>query len=220
MWVNVSGQSQRTSGRVAPAAAAYVVGLTGGIGSGKSSVAERFVRLGAGLIDTDAVSHALTKREAAGWQAIRDTFGPSFFEANGELDRAALRKAVFDAPSERRRLESLLHPLIRDETLHQLAAITAPYAILMVPLLLEGGRQPERYQRVLVVDCTESTQIRRVVARSGLDPEQVRAIIAAQIPRAERLALADDVIDNEGDLESLDGPVVRLDRLYRTLARE
>ena len=218
MHSRVSEQQQRTSGP-APTAK-YVVGLTGGIGSGKSTVAERFVGLGAGLIDADAVSHALTRREAAGWHAIRDVFGPSFFDAHGELDRRALRKAVFDDPRERIRLEALLHPLIRDETLRQLAAITAPYAILMVPLLLEGGRQPERYRRVLVVDCTEATQVRRVVVRSGLDPDQVRAIIAAQIPRAERLALADDVVDNEGGPAALDGPVARLDRLYRTLARE
>jgi dephospho-CoA kinase len=198
----------------------YVVGLTGGIGSGKSTVADRFVALGAGMIDADAVSHALTRRDAAGWQAIRDAFGPAFFDATGELDRGALRKAVFDDPNARLRLESLLHPLIRTETLRQLAAIDAPYTILMVPLLLEGGRQPERYRRVLVVDCTEATQVRRVVARSGLDPAQVRTIIGVQIPRAKRLALADDVIDNEGDPASLDGPIARLDRLYRMLARE
>ena len=198
----------------------YVVGLTGGIGSGKSTVAERFVALGAGLVDADAVSHALTAREAAGWHAIREGFGPAFFAADGTLDRGALRKAVFDDPLARARLESLLHPLIRRETLRQLAAIDSPYTILMVPLLLEGGRQPERYRRVLVVDCTEETQVRRVVARSGLDPAQVRAIIAAQIPRAERLALADDVIDNEGDPAALTASVARLDRLYRSLARE
>jgi dephospho-CoA kinase len=198
----------------------YVVGLTGGIGSGKSTVADRFVALGAGMIDADAVSHELTRRDAAGRQAMRDAFGPAFFDAPGELDRGALRKAVFDDPNARLRLESLLHPLIRTETLRQLAAIDAPYTILMVPLLLEGGRQPERYRRVLVVDCTEATQVRRVVARSGLDPAQVRTIIGVQIPRAKRLALADDVIDNEGDPASLDGPIARLDRLYRTLARQ
>jgi dephospho-CoA kinase len=203
----------------APNIATYVVGLTGGIGSGKSTIAERFVELGVGLIDADAVSHALTRREAAGWRAIREVFGPSFFDASDELDRRALRKAVFDDPRERTRLESILHPLIRDETAAQLAASTAPYTLMMVPLLLEGGRQPQRYRRVLVVDCSEATQVARVVARSGLDPEQVRAIIRVQIPRDARLALADDVIDNEGDPGSLIGPIARLDRLYRSLAR-
>jgi dephospho-CoA kinase len=196
----------------------YVVGLTGGIGSGKSTVAHLFVARGAGLVDADAVSHALTRPEEDGWRAIREAFGPAFFSATGELDRAALRKAVFDDPRERIRLEAILHPLIRAETLRQLDAVASPYAISMVPLLLEGGRQPERYRRVLVVDCREETQVARVIARSGIDPDQVRAIIGAQIGRNERLALADDVIDNEGGPEALAAPVERLDRLYRSLA--
>jgi dephospho-CoA kinase len=196
----------------------YVVGLTGGIGSGKSTVAERFVDLGAGLIDADAVSHALTRPVAAGWRAVRDAFGPSFFGSDGELDRGALRRAVFDDPAERIRLERILHPLIRKEIERRLEASAAAYTILMVPLLLEGGRQPERYRRVLVVDCSEGTQVARVVARSGIEAQQVRAIIDVQIPRDRRLALADDVIDNEGPPERLAGPVARLDKLYRALA--
>src|SRR5512144_823775 len=196
----------------------YIVGLTGGIGSGKSTVAAMFEERGAGLIDADAVSHALTQRGEAGWQAIRDAFGPAFFGADGELDRAALRAAVFSAPDERKRLEAILHPLIRDAIARELAAIRAPYALSMVPLLLEGGRQPERYRRILVVDCRPSTQVERVVARSGLDPEEVRAIIATQIDRGRRLALADDVIDNDGPPHMLRPAVERLDRLYRALA--
>src|SRR5256885_14738253 len=131
----------------------YVVGLTGGIGSGKTTVAPLFVARGAGLVDADAVSHALTRPEAAGWHAIREAFGPALFGPDGELDRGALRKAVFDDSRERLRLEAILHPLIRDEAMRQLAAIEAPYAISMVPLLLERGRQPGLYRRVLVVDC-------------------------------------------------------------------
>jgi len=196
----------------------YVVGLTGGIGSGKSTVAALFAELGAGIVDADAVSHALSRPDAAGWRAIRAEFGPAFFDAAGQLDRAALRKTVFDNPHERARLERILHPLIRDESRRQLEAIASPYAISMVPLLLEGGRQHERYRRVLVVDCTPATQIARVVARSGIDPDQVRAIMRAQIPREARLALADDVIDNEDGPEKLAAPVARLDRLYRMLA--
>src|SRR5689334_9558811 len=128
----------------------FVVGLTGGIGSGKSTIALRFEAVGANLIDADAVSHAITRPSASGWLAVRDAFGPRYITPEGELDRAALRATVFGDPAERRRLEGLLHPLIRAEIERQLAAATAPYTILMVPLLLEGGRQPERYARILV----------------------------------------------------------------------
>ncbi|MEO7761216.1 MAG: dephospho-CoA kinase [Casimicrobiaceae bacterium] len=196
-----------------------VVGLTGGIGSGKSTVAASFVGLGAALIDADAVSHALTQRDAAGWRALQDAFGLSYFDADGELNRTALRQTVFSDPAQRVKLEAVLHPLIRDETARQLAASTTAYTILMVPLLLEGGRQPQRYQRVLVVDCLEATQVKRVVARSGIEPEQVRAIIRTQIGRTKRLSMADDVIDNEGDPQRIAATVKRFDRLYRTLAR-
>jgi len=198
----------------------YVVGLTGGIGCGKSTVGSLFVEHGAGLIDADAVSHALTRPHESGWRAIREAFGPEYFAANGELDRAALRANVFAAPERRRLLERLLHPLIRNEVVRQLGLSTAPYTLLMVPLLLEGGRQPEQYRRVAVVDCREETQVARVVARSGMSPEQVRAIIAAQIGRPQRLALADDVIDNDGSPAALPSAVRRLDRLYRSLGSQ
>ena len=197
----------------------YVVGLTGGIGSGKSTIAAQFEALGAGLIDADAVSHALTRKDARGARAIREVFGPQYFDPDGELDRARLRETVFAEPAQRRRLEGLLHPLIRAEIESLLARSTSPYTLLMVPLLLEGGRQPDRYRRIVVVDCLESTQVARVVARSGIAPEQVRAIIAAQIPRAKRLALADDVIDNEGPPGATRDAVLRLDRLYRGISR-
>lgn len=200
----------------------YLVGLTGGIGCGKSTVGARFAELGGGLIDADAVSHSLTRREAPGWLAIRAEFGENFFAPDGELDRARLRQAVFaDAATSaatRARLEAVLHPLIRDETARQIADSTSAYVLLMVPLLFESGRYRERCRRVLVVDCLESTQVRRVVARNGMAPDDVRAIIRSQIGRAQRLALADDVIDNEGDPNRLAGAVARLDRLYRRLA--
>jgi len=198
----------------------YVVGLTGGIGCGKSTVAEQFEERGAEVLDADAVSHALTRKNAPGWRAIRDVFGPTFFASDGELDRAALRAAVFSAPARRKHLESLLHPLIRDEIDRRLGECIAPYALLMVPLLLEGGRQPERYRRVLVIDCRVSTQVDRVVARSGMDPDQVRAIIGVQIERSRRLELADDVIDNDGPPSPLAAAARRLDRLYRALAAQ
>ncbi|MFS8086878.1 MAG: dephospho-CoA kinase [Acidobacteriota bacterium] len=196
----------------------YVVGLTGGIGCGKSTVGARFVELGSGLIDADAVSHALTRREEPGWLAIRTEFGEDFFAPDGELDRARLRQAIFADTATKARLEHVLHPLIRIETDRQLAHSTAAYVLLVVPLLFETGRYRERCQRVLVVDCLESTQVRRVVARNGMAPEDVRAIIDSQIGRAQRLALADDVIDNDGEPDKLTGAVARLDRLYRRLA--
>ena len=197
---------------------AYLVGLTGGIGCGKSTVAARFVELGSGLIDADAVSHAVTRREASGWRGIRAEFGEEFFGPDGELDRARLRQAVFSDPSIKHRLEAVLHPLIRAETAREIAQSTAVYVLLMVPLLLESGRYRDRCARVLVVDCQETTQVRRVAARSGMTPDEVRAIIRAQIGRDQRLALADDVIDNEGAPAPSIGAIERLDRLYRGLA--
>lgn len=197
-----------------------LVGLTGGIGCGKSTIAERFVEKGAGLVDADAVSHALTGPGAAGSIAIREALGTKYFDSDGNLDRALLRRDVFSDPSIKQALESVLHPLIRIESARQEAAAAeagAPYVLLMVPLLLERGRQHANCDRVLVVDCRAETQVARVVARSRLDPAQVRAIIAAQIPRARRLALADDVIDNEVDPAATLGPIARLDRLYRNL---
>ena len=198
--------------------AALIVGLTGGIGCGKSTIADRFVEKGAGLVDADAVSHALTQRGAAGSLAIRDALGAHYFDGDGNLDRAMLRRDVFSDAAIKQALESVLHPLIRIETSRQVAALQTPYVLLMVPLLLERGRQHTICDRVVVVDCLESTQVARVVARSTLDPEQVRAIIAAQISRERRLALADDVIDNEVAAALTVGAVSRLDRLYRRLA--
>jgi len=196
----------------------YLVGLTGGIGCGKSTVAARFAELGSGVIDADAVSHALTRRDASGWQAIRAEFGDDFFGPDGELDRGRMRQAVFADATAKARLEGVLHPLIREETSRLIAESAARYVLLMVPLLFESGRYRERCGRVLVVDCRESTQVSRVVARNRMAPDDVRAIMRAQIGRAQRLALADDVIDNEGDPGLLAGAIARLDHLYRRLA--
>ena len=148
----------------------YIVGLTGGIGSGKSTIGSRLAQLGAGLVDADEASHALTRIGAPGSKAIRDAFGAGFFDGDGALDRARLRQAVFADPAVKARLEGILHPMIRDEIARQIAAVSAPYALLMVPLLLESGRYRERCRRVLVVDCREETQIARVVARSTMTP--------------------------------------------------
>jgi len=196
----------------------YVIGLTGGIGSGKSTVAEIFRRLGATIIDTDALSHALTRPGQPGLQAIVEAFGREILDPQGRLDRARLRRLVFSDENARHRLEALLHPLIRQEVDHALAAATSPYVILVVPLLAETAGWRERVDRVLVVDCPEEEQIRRTMARSQLSREEVQAIMAAQASRARRLALADDVIANNGSVADLEQAVRALDARYRRLA--
>lgn len=195
-----------------------VIGLTGGIGSGKSTVAERFRQLGATIIDTDAIAHALTRRGAPGHAAIVAAFGPQVLDAAGEIDRAALRRRVFADPAARKRLEDLIHPLIREEVDRALAVAQGPYVILVVPLLVEKPGWRERVQRVLVVDCPEEEQVRRTMARSGLSRQEVLAIMAAQASRATRLAAADDVLSNDGDLARLEEGVRALDARYRALA--
>ncbi|MEJ5211019.1 MAG: dephospho-CoA kinase [Burkholderiales bacterium] len=195
-----------------------VIGLTGGIGSGKSTVAECFRQLGATIIDTDAIAHALTRRGAPGHAAIVAAFGPQVLDAAGEIDRAALRRRVFADPAARKRLEDLLHPLIREEVDRALAVAQGPYVILVVPLLVEKPGWRERVQRVLVVDCPEEEQVRRTMARSGLSRQEVLAIMAAQASRATRLAAADDVLSNDGDLARLEEGVRALDARYRALA--
>ena len=196
----------------------YVVGLTGGIGSGKSEAARRFARLGAELIDADAISHRLTAVGAPGWLAVRGAFGPAYFLPDEALDRALLRRRVFADPALRARLEGVLHPIVGAEIERELAAWRGPYGILMVPLLLESGRYLERIDRLLVVDCPEELQLARVVERSGLDETEVRAIMASQVPRRERRAAADDLIDSSGSLEELEAQIERLDRQYRSAA--
>jgi dephospho-CoA kinase len=194
-----------------------VIGLTGGIGSGKTAVANAFAALGVPATDTDALAHALTAPGAPGYQAVLETFGSAFRGPNGTIDRAALRRHVFSDAAARARLESILHPLIRAAAQREVGEWTAPYGLLVVPLLLErtGGTPVDR---VLVVDCPEDEQVRRVTARSGLPPSEVRAIMATQLPRADRLARADDILDNAGAAEAIGPQVAALDRRYRELA--
>ena len=194
----------------------YVVGLTGGIGSGKSAVADLFAQRGIVVIDTDAIAHALTGVGGAAMPAIRAEFGDAAASSAGALDRAAMRTLVFAEPSARRRLEAILHPMIRAEGERQLVAAAArsPYAILVVPLLIESGDYRNRVNRVAVVDCSEATQVARVMRRSGLSAGEVERMLAAQATRAERLAAADDVIENDGALADLPPRVERLHLCY------
>jgi dephospho-CoA kinase len=196
----------------------YVVGLTGGIGSGKSAAAQVFSGLGVSVVDTDAIAHQLTVPGGAAMLPLLAEFGPEFATASGALDRKRMREMVFADPAAKRQLESILHPLIRDETEARTQAAGGPYVIQMVPLLVESGRYRERCRRVLVVDCPEQTQIARAMARSQLSESEVRAIMAAQATRGERLAAADDVIDNQGDLAELNAQVVALHARYQQLA--
>lgn len=197
---------------------AYCVGITGGVGSGKSRAASMFGELGAGIVDTDEISHRLTASSGAAMPDIVAAFGPSAAAADGSLDRAAMRQRVFADPQARSRLEGILHPRIRRTAYAEVAASTAPYVLLVVPLLLETGAYRDVVQRVLVVDCDEALQVSRTMARSRLDEAAVRAIMAAQLPRDRRLALADDVIRNDSDIDQLRQQVAALHRKYLELA--
>lgn len=199
-----------------------VIGLTGGIGSGKSTVADRLVAHGAALVDTDAIAHALTGPGGDAIDSIRAAFGDSVVAADGRMDRAAMRAIAFSDPGARKRLEGILHPMIRAGTQAGIAAAVrdgAPYVLVAVPLLLESGDWRGRYDRVLVVDCPPEVQVERVMARSALPREQVDAILAAQATRTQRLAAADDVIDNGGAPAALDAQVARLHAAYAGLSR-
>lgn len=196
----------------------YRVALTGGIGSGKSTVAEHFAALGVVLSDADAIAHQLTAADGEALPAIAATFGAEMIDVNGALDRARLRRRVFTDPDARRQLEGILHPLIRARMLAETETVSAPYALLVIPLLFETGQQA-LVDRVLVVDVPEAVQIARVQSRGGLARAEIKRIIASQISRAERLAAADDVIDNRGEASALGPRVARLHRLYLEHAR-
>lgn len=196
----------------------FVVGLTGGIGSGKSTVADGFAALGVPVIDTDAIARELTLPGGAALDAIRAAFGDSVTQADGTLDRAALRRRIFSDAAARRQLEAILHPRIRQGVEQTLAKLDAPYALIVIPLLVEVGGYRDVLNRVLVVDCPEHQQLARVMARSGLARDEVVAILAAQASRAERLAAADDVIVNTSAPEALPPQVAALHRRYLALA--
>ena len=199
-----------------------MIGLTGGIGSGKSTVADMLVAHGAALVDTDRIAHSLTEPGGGAIPAIRDAFGERVIAADGRMDRAAMRALAFSDPAVRKRLEGILHPLIRERTQSEIEAAAhagAPYVVVAVPLLVESGNWRGRYDRVLVVDCPPEVQIERVMKRSGLTREQVQAILAAQADRALRLTAADDVVDNGGPPDALAAQVAPLHARYAGLSR-
>jgi dephospho-CoA kinase len=196
----------------------FAVGLTGGIGSGKSTVADLFAELGTPVVDTDIIARELTAPGGAALEAIHALFGDVVMQADGTLDRAALRRRVFADSTARRQLEAILHPRIRQAVDRALAALDAPYALVVVPLLVETGGYRDVLDRVLVVDCPEDLQIERVTARSGLTRDEAKAILAAQTGRAERLAAADDVIVNTTTREALRADVATLHQRYLALA--
>jgi dephospho-CoA kinase len=191
-----------------------VIGLTGGIGSGKSTVATLFAELGATLVDTDAIAHELTGASGTAMPAIRAAFGDEVVADDGGLDRARMRAMAFSDPRARARLEQILHPMIREEVSRRVAAAGGPYVILVVPLLVEKSGYRDAVERIVVVDCPVELQIARVMRRSGLERPEIERIIAAQASREARLAAADDVVRNDGDLDHLRTQVRALHARY------
>ena len=192
----------------------FVVGLTGGIGSGKSAAADAFAALGASVVDTDAIAHELTSAGGLAIPSIQAAFGHDMVTAEGRLDRARMRELAFRDATARVRLEGILHPMIKTVAAARLEATTTPYAVLVVPLLIEGGDYRQRVDRVAVVDCPEEVQIARTITRSHLTRDQVLRIMAAQASREDRLQAADDIIENSGDRSALRRRVTELHADY------
>ena len=194
------------------------IGLTGGIASGKSTVADLFAALGVTIVDTDIIAREIVEPGKPALDEIRDIFGSAVINEHGSLDRARLRNMVFANESHRRQLESILHPRIRDAAFQQAALAPGPYVIIVVPLLFESPMK-DAMDRILVVDCTEETQLRRLTERDNESEEQARRIIGAQASRTERLSIADDVIANDNDLASTRDAVLSLHDYYLSLAK-
>jgi dephospho-CoA kinase len=197
----------------------FAVGLTGGIGSGKSTVADLFAAHGVAIVDTDLIAHQITAPHGAAMAQIAGEFGAAFVAADGSLDRARMRTLIFSDENARRRLEGITHPLIRTETERARNEASGPYVMLVVPLLVESGTWKTRVDRVLTVDCSVETQIARVMRRNAFSREEVQAIIARQATREARLAAADEVIVNDNtSMEELSAQVEAQHRLYLLLA--
>jgi len=196
-----------------------VVGMTGGIGSGKSSVADLFAAQGVAVVDTDVIARRLTGPDGEAMGTLSVAFGPEYVLADGSLDRVAMRHRVFSDPLARMRLEGVLHPMIMVHSMRELQQVHGPYALLVVPLLFESQRYLPLVARTLVVDCSETVQLERVMRRSGLAASEVHAIMAAQMPRAARIARADDIIENNGTLDELRLQVEVKHRYYHAILR-
>jgi dephospho-CoA kinase len=196
------------------------VGLTGGIASGKSLVADGFARLGVPVVDADALAHELTRPGAPGLAALIQVLGSGILDFQGLLDRKRLRARLFTDPGLRRRVDGLLHPLILGELKTRLAAAKGPYAMAVIPLLVEAPASRSLVDRVLLVDCSEDTQVARLMSRDGESAEGARAILSAQANRDARRRAADDILLNEGDVDTLPGSVVQLHKFYLEMAAE
>jgi dephospho-CoA kinase len=192
----------------------FIVGLTGGIGSGKSAAAAEFKRLGATVVDTDAIAHELTQPGGKAIAEVQRIFGAEVIGESGAMDRTKMRSRVFADPVAKKALEALLHPMIREESQRRISAAQGPYVVHVVPLLIESPDYRSRVDRVLVIDAPEELQVERVRLRSGLAEAEVRAIVAAQTTRAQRLAAADDVIENSGTIDALRKQVAAFHRKY------
>lgn len=195
----------------------WVLGLTGGIGSGKTAASDYFAQQGILVVDADIVAREVVEPGESAWQAIRDHFGPAVLQEDGTLNRAWLRQKVFAEPEERIWLERQTHPRIRERIIQQLAAATSPYAILVSPLLFESG-QAQLTHRTLLIDVDEDVQIERACQRDQNNAEQIKRIIAAQMPRAEKRRLADDIADNGDTLAHLHQQLSQLHQQYQQLA--
>ncbi|TFH12219.1 MAG: dephospho-CoA kinase [Nitrosomonadales bacterium] len=197
-----------------------VIGLTGGIGSGKTSTAKFFTTVGVSVIDTDTIAHELTQPQGVAIPNIQKSFGDNFITADGELDRKKMRSLIFANSASKRQLEEIIHPLIRIEVIRLITIAFSPYIIIVVPLLLETGSYREIVQRILVVDCNEECQVARAILRSGLNEQEVHAIMATQISRQARLKQANDVIVNNADMPHLQRQVEILHCKYLGLLNE
>jgi len=196
----------------------YRVGLTGGIGSGKSTVATLFAELGVPVVDTDAISHQLTQPRGAAIPAIRAAFGDDFIDATGALDREKMRQLVFSDFAAKQRLEKILHPLIFTQARFLAESSAAPYVMLVIPLLFETQEYRHWLHHTVTVDCAEETQLARATRRNGLSEQTVLAIMAQQLSRTQRLQFADDAINNDGTLTELRLQIAQLHQRYLELA--
>lgn len=197
-----------------------LVGVTGGLGSGKTTVSQAFAGLGIPVVDTDEISRDLTAAGGAAIPAIHARFGDAVFRPDGSLERGALRALMLADHAAKRDLEAIMHPLIRAEAERRLAGISAPYALIVIPLLLETRAYDDVLDRVLVVDCSEETQVQRALARGGWSEAEIRSMMARQASRKERLGRADDVINSDCDLDAVSQQVAALDQKYQAMARQ